>query len=127
MQLKECEKLLEGATEQINVMLREREEILIEWHKAFDTENVQDVKCIYEKSHSRYALILVNGGSRLQVSEVWEDDFKGDLDAYYKQVEHGIHKRQILNKRNDDLTEWQRNLVYATAAELRQKILGIKQ
>ncbi len=35
MQLKECEKLLEDATEQINMMLREREEILIEWHKAF--------------------------------------------------------------------------------------------
>lgn len=72
MQLKECEKLLEDATEQINMMLREREEILIEWHKAFDTE----------------------------------------------------HKCQILNKRNDDLTEWQRNLVYATAAELRKKVIG---
>lgn len=31
--------------------------------------------------------------------------------AYYKQVEHGIHK-------------WQRNLIYATAAELRKKIVG---
>lgn len=52
MQLKECEKLLEDATEQINMMLREREEILIEWHKAFDAENVQAVKCIYEKAVS---------------------------------------------------------------------------
>ncbi|WP_314724913.1 hypothetical protein [Enterocloster bolteae] len=50
MQLKEYENLLEDVTEQINVMLREREEILIEWHKAFDTENVRAVKCIYEKS-----------------------------------------------------------------------------
>lgn len=124
MQLKECEKLLEDATEQINMMLREREEILIEWHKAFDAENVQTVKCIYEKSGFGYALILVNGDSRLKVSELWDGDFEGDLDAYYKQVEHGIHKYRILNRRDDDLTEWQRNLVYATAAELRKKVIG---
>lgn len=124
MQLKECEKLLEDATEQINMMLREREEILIEWHKAFDAENVQAVKCIYEKGGFGYALILVNGDSRLKVSELWDGDFEGDLDAYYKQVEHGIHKYRILNRRDDDLTEWQRNLVYATAAELRKKVIG---
>lgn len=61
----------EDATEQINMILREREEILIEWHKAFDTENVQAVKYIYEKSGFGYALILVNGDSRLKVSELW--------------------------------------------------------
>lgn len=61
----------EDATEQINMILRERGEILIEWHKAFDTENVQAVKCIYEKSGFKYALILVNGDSRLKVSELW--------------------------------------------------------
>lgn len=31
MQLKECEKQLEDITEQINILLCEREEILIEW------------------------------------------------------------------------------------------------
>ena len=124
MQLKECEKQLEDITEQINILLREREEILIEWHKAFDAENVQDVKCVYEKNPSGYSIILINGESRLVASEVWDMNFAEDLDTYYKQVDHGIHKRQILNKRNDDLTEWQRNLIYAKAAELRKKIVG---
>lgn len=124
MQLKECDEQLEEITERINMLLREREEMLIAWHKAFDTENVQDVKCIYERTSSGYSIVLVNGEFRLIVSEVWDMDFEGDLDAYYKQIEHGIHKRQILNKRNDDLAEWQRNLIYATAAELRKKIVG---
>jgi len=126
MQLKEFEKQLKDYNEQINVLLREREEILIAWYQAFDTENASDVRCIYEKSCSGYAFILINGDFKLTVSEVWDMDFEGDLDSYYKQIEHGIWKHNALNRRKDDLTEQQRYLLYAKAAELRQRILGIK-
>lgn len=125
MQLMECEKQLEDITEQINVLLREREEMLLAWHKAFDTENVPGVTCIYEKTDAGYALILVNGDFKMTVSEVWDMDFLGDLDAYYRQIEHGIHKHQILNRRTEELTGWQRKLIYAKAARLRQDVLKI--
>lgn len=124
MNLKECEQQLKDVTEQINMLVREREEVLLKWQQAFDAESSQEVTCICEKTDSGYAIVLISGESKQIVSEVWDMDFQGDSESYYKQVEHGIWKHKALNKRQDDLPDWQRNLIFAKAAELRKNIVG---
>ena len=36
MNLKECEQQLKDVTEQINMLVRKREEVLLKWQQAFD-------------------------------------------------------------------------------------------
>ena len=61
MNLKECEQQLKDVTEQINMLVRKREEVLLKWQQAFDAESSQEVTCICEKTDSGYAIVLING------------------------------------------------------------------
>jgi len=120
MTLKEAEaRLLELNTE-INKLLKEREAVLKEWNIAFNTENQDKITCIDENIGGSHKLYLVNGESKMLICHLDDYDMEGSIGDFYKRIDNSIHIQNIANKRDYDVLDYQKNLVYAKAIEIRE-------
>lgn len=125
MTLQEAETKLSELNTEINKLLVERETILKEWNKAFDTENTKKTICIDECIGDSHNLYLVNGESKMPVCVFDSFDMNGDISQFYKCLDTSIGIHSIAN-RGYEMSEYQKNLVYAKAIEIREQILADK-
>ena len=123
MTLQEAEIKLSELNEEINRLLSEREDVLKEWNDAFGKENPQNIICIDENVGDSHNLYLVNGESRKEVCLFGDRDFKGSLDDFYKVLDNSMGMLNIANKRDFELPDDQKNLVYAKAIEIRERMI----
>lgn len=123
MALKELETRLSELDEKISELLKEREKVLKEWNIAFSAENPQNIVCIDENIGDSHTLYLVNGESRMLVCCINDFDIKGSTNDYYKVIDNSMHIINIANGRDFEIMDYQKNLVYAKAAEIRNKIV----
>jgi len=121
MTLQESEARLSEINAEINRLLKERKAVLKEWNAAFHTENPENITCVDDNTGGCHNLYLVNGGSRMQACLLSEDDMKGSLDDFYKCLETSIGIFNIANNREIKWPDYQKNLLYAKALEIREK------
>ena len=74
-------------------------------------ENIGDVHKLY----------LVNGDSKMFVCDLNCYDMKNNIEDFYKRIDTSMHILNIANKRDFDIPDYQKNLVYAKAMEIRDK------
>ena len=120
MTLQESEAKLSELNAEMDKLLKERETVLKEWNKAFNTENPEGIVCEVENIENVcYKLYLVNGDSRMYVCTLDEYDFKCSIDDFYKRIDTSMAIQNIANNRDSESPEYQKNLVYAKAIEIR--------
>lgn len=125
MTLQESEEKLSELNAEINRMLKEREVVLKEWNIAFNTESPENITCVDENVGDVHKLYLVNGESKMFVCHLDNYDMEGSIEDYYKRIDTSIAIQNIKNDR-DDIPEYQRNLVYAKAIEIRESVQAEK-
>ena len=123
MGLKELEIRLSELDEKISELLKERERVLKEWSNAFSAEKPQNIVCIDENVGETHNLYLVNGESRMLVCQIYDFEIKGSINELYKRIDTSMHIINIANGRDFEIIDYQKNLVYAKAAEIRSKIV----
>lgn len=121
--LQESEEKLSELNAEISRLLKEREAVLKEWNIAFNTE--ENIICIDENVGDIHKLYLVNGESKMFMCHLDNYDMEGSIEDYYKRIDTSIAIQNIKNKR-DDIPEYQRNLVYAKAIEVRESVQAEK-
>lgn len=121
MTLQEAELKLSELNTEINNLLKDREAVLKEWNTAFNTENQDNIVCIDENIGDSHKLYLINGDSKIFMCHLDNYDMKGSLDNYYKRIDTSMQIQNIANKRDYDLPDYQKNLVYAKAIEIRER------
>ena len=122
MTLQEAETKLSELNNEINRLLEERETVLKEWNIAFNTENQDNITCIDENIGDSHKLYLVNGESKMLVCHLDSFDMKGSLNDFYKRIDNSMHIQNITNNRNFEIPEYQKNLVYTKAIEIRESL-----
>lgn len=120
MTLQEAELKLSDLNAQINKLLEEREAVLKEWNIAFNTENQDNIACIDENIGDSYKLYLINGESKMLMCYLDDFDMKGSLDSYYKRIDTSMKIQCIANNWDFEIPDYQKNLVYAKAIEIRE-------
>lgn len=121
MTLQEAESKLAELNEKIDTLLEERESILKEWDIAFHAENPENIKCIDENIGDVHNLYLVNGNSKMNVCHFGNYEMNVSINDFYKSLNNSMHILNIANKRNYEMPDYQRNLVYAKAIEIREE------
>lgn len=119
MTLRESEEKLSKLNIEINRLLKEREAVLKEWSAAFSAESPEKITCVDENIGDCHKLYLRSGESKMLVCYLDHYDMEGSTDDYYKRINTSIAIQNIANGR-DDLPEYQRNLIYAKAIEIRE-------
>ena len=130
MTLQEPEVKLSELYKEIDKLQKERAVILKEWYTAFNTENPKGITCEVENIEDIcYKLYLVNGDSRLQVCTLDGFEFKCSTEVFYKHIDNWFKIFKMANGIDSDTPEYQRNLIYAKAIEIRENYInrGIKQ
>lgn len=122
MRLLEAEEKLSELNNQIAGLLKERENILKEWNRAFNTEGQDQITCIDESIADIHNLYLVNGDIKMHVCHIWEDDMKDSIENMYKRVDISMHLLSETNGRGFEIPEYQRNLVLAKVIEIRDRL-----
>lgn len=121
MTLQESEVKLSELNNKIDKLLKEREVVLKEWYAAFNTENPEDIVCEVENIEDIcYKLYLVNSDSRIQVCTLGEYDLKNSMEEFYKHIDNSFQIYKIANGIDSDTPEYQKNLIYAKAIEIRE-------
>ena len=120
MALQEAEDRLAGLNAEINRLLEEREGVLKEWNAAFNKENQANVICVDENTEDCHELYLVNGESRVRVCTFGEYDMEGSTEKFYRRIENSIGMLGVVNRRAYETPEYQKNLIYAKACEIRE-------
>lgn len=120
MTLQEAEIKLSDLNAKINKLLEERETILKEWNIAFNTENQDNIICVDENIGSSHKLYLINGKSKMLICHLGDYDMKGSLDDYHKRIDTSMHIQNIAGGRDYEIPDYQKNLVYAKAIEIRK-------
>lgn len=123
MTLREAEVRLSELNCEITGLLKERESVLREWSAAFQTESPQNMICVDEGAGDCHELYLVSGDLKEQVCVFDSHDMRGGIDDFYKRIDTSIDILNIANGRNCEMPEYQRNLIYAKAAEIRERML----
>ena len=121
MTLQESEEKLSELNAEINRLLKEREIVLKEWNIAFNTENPENITCIDENVGDVHKLYLVNGELKMLVCHFSSYDMKGSVEEFYKRVDTSMCIINVANGR-DDTPEYQKNLIYAKAIEIRESV-----
>lgn len=124
MTLQGAEARLSELNTEIDRLLREREKVLREWNTAFWAENQDNIVCIDEKTGDAYKLYLVNGDSKMFVCDLTCYDMKNNREDFYKRIDTSMRMVNIAYKRDLDLPDYQKNLVYAKAIEIWDGIGG---
>lgn len=119
MTLQEAELKLSDLNNKIAELLSEREDVIKEWNIAFNSENSENIICIDECERDFHELYLVNGDFKILVCHFSEIDIKGSINDFYKLIDNSIHILNMANKRDFESPEYQKNLIYAKAIEIR--------
>lgn len=127
MNLKECEIRLTDINGKISELLKEREEVLKEWNTAFNNERIEDVRCIDKVDGKCHELYLANGDSLLDICEIYPYELDTSIKEFYRRIDNTIKIRNLANGRNLELPEWQKNLVYAKIAEIREQYFSTNE
>lgn len=122
MTLQESEKRLSELNSEINRLLEEREKVLKEWNTAFNTENPENITCVDESIGDCHNLYLVNNESRMLVCRFSNYDMKDSIYDFYKRIDNSMGIINIANKRDFKTPDYQKNLVYAKAIEIRENM-----
>lgn len=122
MTLQEAETKLSELSAEINKLLQDREAVLKEWNLAFYTENQDNIICIDENIGDVHKLYLVNGESKMFICHLDNYDMNGSLQDFYKHIDNSMHIHNIANGRDFEIPDYQKNLVYAKAIEIRESL-----
>lgn len=121
MTLQELEAKLSELNADIDKLLKERAIVLKEWYAEFNTENSEGITCEVENIEDIcYKLYLVNGDSRIYVCVLGEYEFKCSTEEFYKHIDNTFKLYKIANGIEPDTPEYQMNLIYAKATEIRE-------
>lgn len=119
MTLQESEIKLSELNSKIDNLLKEREAVLKEWNKAFNTENPDGVFCEVENIENVcYEFYLVNSDSKMHLFTLGDYEMKSSIEDFYKHIDTSICISNIAKGRGD-MPDYQKNLVYAKAIEVR--------
>ena len=125
MTLQESEIKLSELNNEIDRLLKERAIVLKEWYDAFNTENPGGITCEVENIEDIcYKLYLVNGSSSIYVCTLDEYEFKCSTEEFYKHIDNWFQIYKIANGIDPDTPEYQKNLVYAKAIEIREDYIN---
>lgn len=125
MTLQESEVKLSELNNKIDKLLKERETVLKEWYVAFNTENPESITCEVENIEDIcYKLYLVNGDSRIQVCTLDGYEFKFSTEEFYKHIDNSFEIFKMANGIDPDTPEYQKNLIYAKAIEIRDNYIN---
>lgn len=125
MTLQEAEKRLSELNGEINRLLKERENVLRDWNTAFYTENPESIVCIDQNIDDIvHKLYLVNGDSMMFACLFSERDMQGSIGEYYKCIDMSMKMHNMANGREMESPDYQKNLVYAKAAEIRENYMA---
>lgn len=125
MTLQESEARLSELNAEINKLLKEREAVLKEWNTAFNMESPENIGCEVENIEDIcYKLYLVNEGSRMYMCTLDNYDSKGSVEEFYEHIDNSLIINRIASGRDNDIPEYQKNLVYAKAIEIRERYLN---
>ncbi len=127
MTLQEAESKLSDLNNKIAELLSEREEVIKEWNIAFNSENPENIICIDECECGIHELYLVNGDFKILVCHFNERDINGSIHDFYRIIDNSIHILNMANKREFDSPEYQKNLIYAKAIEIRDSLIANQQ
>ena len=128
MTLQESEARLSDLNAEIDRLLKEREIVLKEWNKAFNTENPEKIVCEVENIEDIcYKLYLVNGESRMHVCTIDNYDLKLSTQEFYKHIDVSLGILSVASGWDNDIPEYQKNLIYIKAIEIREKVLAQEQ
>lgn len=119
MTLQESEGKLSELNAEISRLLKERETVIKEWNTAFYAENPEGIVCVDEVIGDCHKLYLVNGQSRMHVCILDSFDMKGSIEEFYKKIDTSMCILNVAGGR-DDTPEYQKNLIYAKAIEIRE-------
>lgn len=119
MTLQEAEVRLSELNNEINKLLEKREIVLKEWNIAFNTENQDNIVCIDENIGNVHKLYLINGESKMLMCYFDNFDMKASLNDFYKRIDTSIQIQNIANKGDFEIPDYQKNLIYAKAVEIR--------
>lgn len=125
MTLQETETKLSELNNCIAELLKERESVLKEWNIAFNTENQDNITCEAKGKFSTCELYLVNGDSKMPVCLLHGDDMECSINDLYKRIDISMHLLNGANGRDYEIPELHRNLVYAKAIEIRERMREI--
>lgn len=126
MTLQEAETRLSKLNSEINRLLEERESVLKEWNIAFNTENSENIACVDENIGGCHDLYLVNGDSKLHICLFDSYDMEGSIEEFYKRIDTLMGILNIAYKKDYEIPEYQKNLVYAKAIEIRENMQSRK-
>lgn len=127
MTLQEAEEKLSDLNNKIAELLSEREDVIKEWNAAFDLENPENIICIDECEYGFHELYLINGDFKMLVCRFSERDIKGNINDFYRIIDNSMKILNIANKREFDSPEYQKNLIYAKAIEIKDGLLTNQQ
>ena len=122
MTLQEAETKLSELNTEINKLLQEREAVLKEWNIVFNTENPDKITCIDENIGDSHKLFLVNGESKMLVCHLDNYDMEGNINDFYKRIDNSMHILNMKNGRDFEIPNYQKNLVYAKAIEIKESL-----
>lgn len=125
MALQEAETKLSKLNAEIDRLLQEREMVLKEWNSTFHKENQDNIRCVDENIGEIHKLYLINDDSKMFVCNLDYYDMKSDIQDFYRRIDTSMHILNIANQRDFEIPEYQKNLVYAKAIEIRES-LGTK-
>ena len=123
MTLQESEARLSEINAEIDKLLKEREVVLKEWYAAFITENPESITCVDENIGDNHNLYLVKGELKMHVCLFDSYNMKGSIEEFYKRLDTSMCILNVANGR-DDTPEYQKNLIYAKAIEIRDNYIN---
>lgn len=121
MTLQEAETELSQIDAKITELIKQREYVLKEWHRAFNTENQENMECIDESEEDYHKLYLVNGSSKMEMCRFSSWELKHSVEEFYRMVDNKIRMIGVANGRECALPENQSRLLYAKIAEIREQ------
>lgn len=123
MALKEIEIRLSELDVKISELLKEREGVIKEWSIAFCAENPQNIVCIDENVGESHALYLVNDESRMLVCRIRDSEIKGNINELYRRIDASMLIINTANGWDNEIIDYQKNLVYAKVIEIRDNMV----
>lgn len=124
MTLQESEAKLSELNADIDKLLKERAIVLKEWYAAFNIENPEGIVCIDENIGDNHNLYLVNGESKMLVCRLDNYDMEDSIQEFYRHINTSIVIQNIANNRDEESPEYQKNLIYAKAIEIRDNYIN---
>lgn len=124
MTLRESEVKLSELNIEIDKLLKERETVLKEWYVAFNTVNPEGITCVDENIGDNHNLYLVNGKSKMLVCHLDNYDMEDSIQEFYERINTSMAIQNIANNREPELPEYQKNLIYAKAIEIRDNYIN---